>query len=95
MSNTNNPIDSTDSELREAATALNDAAVKERMAKKIVANSEAYSTTDRVIEDFPTKKSLATKLNQVAPGIAEQVDTADPATNAESDDLTMFGSDAE
>lgn len=95
MNNNSNRFDSTDSELREAATVLNDAAVKERMAEQIVANSTEYTSTDKVVEDFPTTKSLATKLNQVAPGVATQTEDGENVTNMDdADDLKMFGSDA-
>jgi hypothetical protein len=96
MSNTNHDTASNDKEVREAATIINDAAVKQRMAEKIVANSKEYHSTDTVVSDFPTKKSLATKLNQVAPGIAKQINADETATTTgDSDDLQMFGGDGE
>jgi len=94
MSNSNHDTASNDKELREAATVINDAAVKQRMAEEIVANSKEYHSTDKVVSDFPTKKSLATKLNQIAPAVAKQINGDETATNADdSDDLQMFGSD--
>ncbi|WP_372479698.1 hypothetical protein ACAH01_14760 [Halomicrobium sp. HM KBTZ05] len=76
-------IDSTDKELRAAAAELNEIQEKERMAEKIVANSAEYTDTDTVIEDFPTKTSLATKLDLVTPaGVS-----TDTTANTDSDEF--------
>ncbi|RLM47533.1 hypothetical protein DVK00_03220 [Haloarcula sp. Atlit-47R] len=79
-------IDSTESKVRAAAAELNELAEKERMAEKIVANSAEYEDTDAVIEDFPTKKSLGTKLDILTKGAAM------PATGATAN-VTTDGQD--
>ncbi|MDL0123635.1 MULTISPECIES: hypothetical protein [Halobacterium] len=67
-------IDSNDSEVREVALVLEEAAKKERMAKKVVANSDEYRSTDQVIRDFSTMESLDTKLEQMT-GVTANIDS--------------------
>lgn len=79
----------TANEIRKAASEINELAEMESMAETIAANSDDYDSTDDVIEDYPTEKSLKTKLDVMGPVVTQVANSED------SDDLPMFGGDAE